>query len=148
MLIKKLENVFFQENTHLIEVLDKNRGIWNGNKERGYGIAVLSHNALRFGIPLRSHIRHNFCFYTTRDKTKGLDYSKSVLLHKDEYISDNPFMIPSDEYKAIKEKTYYIEAMFIKYVTRYIESVRKNDQNVLRLYYYSTLKNYHVELGI
>lgn len=147
MLLLKLEAVFFQENAHLVEVLDKNKsGEWNGEKERGYGIAVISHNNLRFGIPLRSHIPHRFCYRTS--DTKGLDYSKAVLLTKGVYISDRPFMIPSAEYVKIKDRAHHISSQFGKYVDKYVDGVRKADKNVLREYVFSTLQNYHVELGV
>ncbi|WP_024588825.1 hypothetical protein [Aliihoeflea sp. 2WW] len=146
MLLQKLEAVFFDENEHLVEVLDKRAGVWDGEKERGYGILVISHNGLRFGIPLRSHIKHKACFIT--NGTKGLDYSKSILLVKDEYISARPFTIPSDEYVRIKDRTLHISTQFEKYVDRYVIGVTKDDQNILRPYRFSTLQNYHAELGI
>ncbi|ADW71606.1 type III toxin-antitoxin system TenpIN family toxin [Granulicella tundricola] len=146
MLIQKLEPLFFKENTHLVEVLDKSNGIWTAEKSRGYGILVISYNNLRFGIPLRSHIKHQARFLT--DGTKGLDYSKAVLLTKDEYISTTPFMIPPDEYVKIKDRTHHINGQFAKYVEKYVTAVQKNDENVLRNYKFSTLQNYGLELGL
>ncbi|MDQ7731047.1 type III toxin-antitoxin system TenpIN family toxin [Halomonas sp. SpR8] len=146
MLIQKLEAEFFEENSHLVEVLDKRNGVWDGEKERGYGILLISYNSLRFGIPLRSHIKHKFCFFT--DGSKGLDYTKAVLLVKDDYISQTPFMIPSDEYVKIKDRTHHIGDKFSKYVNKYVDGVGKNDRNVLRDYRFSTLQNYHKELGL
>ena len=147
MFLFKLELVFFQENAHLVEVLDKNKsGGWNREKERGYGIAVISHNNLRFGIPLRSHISHQFCYLTLNNK--GLDYTKAVLLTKDAYISDRPFMIPSAEYVKIKDRAHHISNKFGKYVDKYVDGVKKDDKNVLHEYRFSTLQNYKVELGV
>lgn len=146
MLIQKLEDIFFDENTHLDEVLDKRQGQWDGEKKRGYGILLIEHNGLRFGIPLRSHISHQSCFKTVGDK--GLDFSKAVLLMKDEYISTSPFMIPSDEFVKIKDRTHFIQSKFSKYVEKYVKSIQKNDENSLRSYRFSTLKNYHSELGL
>ncbi len=146
MLIQKLEDAFFDENKHLVEVLDKKNGVWDEEKKRGYGIVLISLDNLRFGIPLRSHIAHRACFTTSG--TKGLDYSKSVLLLKDEYISASPFKIPEPEYVKIKDRTVFIGKQFSKYVDRYIYAVGKDDQNILRHYRFSTLQNYHAELGI
>ncbi|MDQ1063631.1 hypothetical protein [Stenotrophomonas sp. SORGH_AS_0282] len=147
MLILKLEPLFFQENTHLVEVMDKNkRGQWDGEKERGYGIAVISYRNLRFGIPLRSNIAHNYCFKTSEGK--GLDYTKAVLLQKDGYISDQPFVIPVDEYVKIKDRAHFISDKFGKYVEKYVGGFSKADQHVLRGYRFSTLQNYHSELGL
>ncbi|MEX6755007.1 type III toxin-antitoxin system TenpIN family toxin [Pseudomonas aeruginosa] len=147
MLIQKLEDAFFNENVHLEEVLDKRHGQWDGEKKRGYGILLIEHNNLRFGIPLRSHISHSACFKTVG--TKGLDFSKAVLLTKDEYISQAPFMIPSDEYVKIKDRTHFIQNKFSKYVDKYVLSVKKSDTNALNINYrFTTLKNYHAELGL
>lgn len=146
MLIQKLEESFFVENTHLVEVLDKKNDVWDGEKKRGYGILLITHKYLRFGIPLRSVIKHSACFLT--EKQKGLDYSKSVLLLKDEYISQSPFMIPPDQYVKIKDRTHFISVQFSKYVDRYIYAVGKADQNILNHYRFSTLQNYHADLGL
>ncbi|MDH2528304.1 hypothetical protein QDR63_18775 [Acinetobacter baumannii] len=146
MFIQKLDETFFNENNHLVEVLDKREGKWDGEKERGYGILVIEIKSLRFGIPLRSHMNHKQGFFTKG--TKGLDYSKAVLLAKDEYISAMPFKIPSDEYVKVKDRSRFIEKKFTKYVEDYIRGVSSNDQNILRPYRFSTLQNYHVELGL
>lgn len=147
MEIKKLEQLFYAENTHLKEVLDKDgSGNWTKNKERGYGIVICNFNGLKFGIPLRSHIKHDACFIT--EDQKGLDFSKAVLLIKDEYISPAPFIIPPEEYKTIVRKSFYITQKFEAYVEKYIKGVTKNDENILKPYRFSTLQNYHLELGI
>lgn len=147
MLILKLEQKFFQQNTHLVEVLDKDsRGIWDGEKKRGYGIVLISYNSLRFGIPLRTHISHKHCYRTIFEK--GLDYTKAVLLVQDDYISNLPFMIDDAEYLKIKSHTHHISSQFEKFVGRYVAAVGKSDHNILREYKFSTLKNYHAELGL
>lgn len=145
--LKKLAEIFYAENTHLVEVMDKSRsGKWAEDKTRGYGIVVCEYNGLRFGIPLRSNITHRHCFKTVDDK--GLDFSKSVLLQKDEYISGDPFTIPNDEHKKIIDSANVIQKRFSKYVEHYVKGVQKADANILRPYAFSTLKNYHAELGI
>lgn len=146
MQILKLQPLFFSENTHLVEVLDKTKGTWTGGKERGYGIVLISVNNLRFGIPVRTEMKHKFGYHTVG--SKGLDYTKAVLLIKDEYISVNPFKISPEEYVEIKEKSHHIAQQFSKYVERYIVAVKKGDENILRNYRFSTLQNYHFELGL
>ena len=84
--------------------------VWDGHKERGYGILVISINNLRFGIPLRSYMKHRFGFHTV--ESKGLDYSKAVLLSKDEYICNLPFMILMMNSCALKIKSRFIEKKF------------------------------------
>lgn len=149
MELRKLEELFYQENAHLVEVMDKNAaGKWSDNKTRGYGIVVIEAGGLKFGIPLRSGIRHDQAFMTAPGTDKGLDYSKAVLLLKDEYISGIAFKIPDVEFVRIKEKSHRITVEFSKYVERYKKGIATADRNILRGYKYSTLQNYHKELGV
>lgn len=129
-------------------MLDKNiHGDWDIiHKTRGYGIVVCEYNSLKFGIPLRSKITHKFRFITVDNK--GLDFTKAVLLTKDEYISSTPFIIPNEEHTKIIDSSHHIKNKFSKYVENYIKGVSKSDNNILRSYRYSTLQNYHEQLGI
>ena len=147
MKLKKLNDNFFSQNNHLVEVLDKDhQGNWNGEKTRGYGVVVVSvAGGLTFGIPLRSRIKHNACFRTVNDA--GLDYSKAVLINDPAYLA-GPFIIPSDQYVKIADRETFITDRFEKYVNRYILGVQRDDQNILRGYRYTTLQNYHAELGL
>lgn len=145
--LKKLEQLFYDENAHLVEVLDKGAdGKWAEYKTRGYGIAICEYKGLTFGIPLRSHIKHDYSYKTADDK--GLDFMKAVLLSKASYISTDPFKIPVAEHKKIQQKSHFILNRFENYVQKYIKAVTSGDKNKLRDFRFSTLQNYHVELGI
>lgn len=146
MEIKKLEDAFYSENSHLVEVMDKQGNAWTSDKTRGYGIVVVEIVGLRFGIPLRSNANHKQCYNFSGNK--ALDYSKAVLLMKDEYISDVPFKIPDEEFLIIQKKSFFITKQFTKYVERYIEAVKQGDDNKLKTYRFSTLQNYHAELKL
>jgi protein AbiQ len=151
MKIVKLTDLFYQENRHLIEALDKKGSDWDrytgiATKERGYGMALLPISNLEFGIPLRKNISHKFCFITK--ECRGLDYSKAVLIQKPDYISPDPFIIPQDEFLTIEGREKHIIESFEKYVELYIEAVSKNDPNRLKKYNFSTLQNYRKELQI
>lgn len=145
MKISKLLPVFYQNNKHLSETLDGTGT--RGEKNRGYGVVVIEvGNGLRFGIPLRSHLAHNHGFKTIEGK--GLDYSKAVLIKNAAFIGQ-PFIIPSEEYVKIKDKEHFITSRFQRYVDRYIKLANKGDLNALQQSYrYTTLVNYHAELGI
>ncbi|WP_288960256.1 hypothetical protein [uncultured Sulfitobacter sp.] len=147
MKLKKLNDNFFNQNKHLVEVLDKDhQGNWDGEKTRGYGVVVIScAGGLTFGIPLRSRIKHKACFRTINDA--GLDYSKAVLINDPAHLA-GPFIIPSDQYVKIADREAFITDRFEKYVNRYILGVQRGDQNILKHYPYSTLQNYHMELGL
>jgi protein AbiQ len=73
MELRKLEELFYQDNTHLVEVMDKNAsGQWDEKKPRGYGIVLVQTDQLRFGIPLRSGIKQDDAFITVPGTVKGL----------------------------------------------------------------------------
>lgn len=145
MKISKLLPVFYHNNNHLSETLDGSGT--PGEKNRGYGILIIEiHNDLRFGIPLRSNLHHKYGFKTIGEK--GLDYSKAVLIKNTAFIGQS-FKIPHDEYLKIKAREYFITSRFQKYVERYIKLANKGDTNALQQSYrYTTLVNYHAELGI
>lgn len=145
MKIVKLAPRFFYNNNHLVEVMDRQGNTWP-TKTRGYGVVMLNINSLTFGIPLRSNTPHKNCFKFRGDQ--ALDYTKAVLIEDDSYIGD-VFLIPTDDYKSIKEKTHHIQSSFTKYVEKYIENIQKGNHSALdRAYRYTTLKNYHYQLGL
>lgn len=146
--IVKLEPAFFQKNSGLVEALHQgDGGDVNAGKTRGYGVVTVRlENGLTFGIPLRSNITHKNAFMTTG--TKGLDYSKAVLIADEDHISDDPFTIPQGEFVKIADRELHIRERFEKYIKKYIKAVKAEDKNILREYGYSTMQNYHVELGI
>ncbi|MCL8300879.1 MULTISPECIES: type III toxin-antitoxin system TenpIN family toxin [Pseudomonas] len=153
MHVRKLDNLFYEENTHLVEVLDKAAGQWVEEKVRGYGIVVIEFRGLKFGIPLRSNLRsRKHCFVTAKTvrEIKGLDYGKAVLLSKEDYVSDAIFQIPPAEFKKLRDGSFHISQQFGKYVERYVQlSIEEPQSTVLtREYRFSTLVNYRVELGI
>lgn len=145
MKISKLLPVFYNNNKHLSEALDGTGT--PGEKNRGYGVVVIEvNNGMRFGIPLRSNLNHKHGFKTIDGK--GLDYSKAVLIRNAAFIG-KPFKIPHDEYVKIKDREQFIKSRFQKYVERYIMLANKGDNNALQQSYrYTTLVNYHAELGI
>jgi len=143
--LRTLTDQFYADNKGLQEALDSS----NDGKVRGYGIVVIDLKGLMFGIPLRSHLNHKFGFVSQRSEgtTKGLDYTKALLIQKEEYVSRS-YKIPVDEFTYINDKKEKIQEEFKKFVTRYTEAHFKKDENILRNYRYSTLKNYHKELGL
>ncbi len=143
--LRNLTEQFYTDNNDLEEALD---GSENG-KVRGYGIIVIDINELKFGIPLRSNMNHRFGFIFERSAkgNKGLDYTKALLIKKDEYISRS-YKIPSHNFVLLNDNKEKIQSDFSKFVERYVLACNKQDSNILNNYRYSTLKNYHEELGI
>jgi protein AbiQ len=155
MKLKKLDSSFYSDNTHLVEILDCLNGNWQTGKIRGYGVVVISINSLTFAIPLRSNIRHHAAYITVKSairgvKGKGLDFSKALLISKTSHVSNELFKISSSEFKSLKNKEVFITQKFEKYVDHYIKAVNASDQHILQNdeYRFSTLINYHTELGL
>lgn len=153
MQLKKLDQSFYYAHSHLVEALDNIGGRWIQGKTRGYGIILININSLTFGIPLRSNIMHKSSYPTVGkhgSSHKGLDFTKALLITNTRYISAELFKIPSAEHNLLKNKEHYITTRFNKYVERYIKAVTATDLNILGSsdYRFTTLKNYHAELGI
>lgn len=155
MHLKKLDQSFYINNSHLQEALDNSGGNWTAGKIRGYGVVVISINSLTFAIPLRSNIRHKAAYITVRSqakgiKGKGLDFSKALLIVNTTYISTSPFKISSEEHKKLQDKEIHITKSFEKYISKYVSAIKKRDQNIIKSpeYRFTTLINYHVELGL
>lgn len=155
MQLKKLDKSFYTDHSHLKEALDNQDGNWERGKVRGYGIVVIEIDSLQFAIPLRTNIRHSACYITVRSSAqgvlgKGLDFSKALLITDEKYISNQVFKIDNSEHKRLLDKEHFITQKFSKYVHRYIQAHAASDENILSSmeYRYSTLCNYHRELGI
>lgn len=155
--LKRLSEAFYQENSHLYEMIDKNRDSGNiENKGRGYGVILVPIRNLTFAIPFRSNMSHNFGFVSHREHKSdgsvikaGLDYTKAVVITKTRYLETRLFKLrTSKEYWNIVYNEEQIISEFESYIEKYISAVEENDENILNDYRWSTLKNYHVELGL
>jgi len=71
-----LTKKFYADNKSLLEIMQK--------PARPYGIVIICYKSLRFAIPLRSHIKHKFCFLTGEetglDKQNRIIYIGSVMI--------------------------------------------------------------------
>lgn len=160
MELKKLDNSFYKDNPIVIQALDfdNHSQSWiGGEKVRGHGVVQIEINDLVFAIPVRSNIKHNECLILEKNladpriKGMGLDYSKAMLIHNEAHVTSNVFRLESKiAAKKLKGKQEHVTKQFTKYVTRYIAAVAKQDKNILKSegYKYTTLVNYHRELGI
>ena len=78
-----------------------------------------------FAIPFRHHIKHKYAFFTVGEA--GLDYSKAVIIEREEYISPFPARIDTKELNAIKGKEKLITNGMQKYYRLYLKAVRYPD---------------------
>ena len=81
----------------------------------------------------------------------GLDFTKLVIVSKDEYIGESS-TIDIDEYKEFEKQEDHIHKNLEKYIHDYVEHVNGHMslhiKQFERKYKYSTLKYFHKELGI
>ena len=103
-------------------------------------------------IPFRSHINHknSFMFYgTIRSKRakSGLDYSKIILINKDNYISNKNTVVDNDEYNEVIKNDVQIVSEVVKYIDDYINHVSGirliHPKQFDRKYKFSTLPYFH-----
>ena len=147
----QLTSDFYQENAHLDETMFKN----GQDKGRGYGILLVNVKGYRFAIPLRSkmHIKHKYNFTTRihapegKRVRHGLDYTKALIILEDHYIATREFLLDEkSDYLKILASEHKILNDFEDFIEKYVDAVKKKDENILREYRYSTLLNYHTEL--
>lgn len=111
---------------------------------RPCAVLLIRISGILFGIPLRTNIRHRYCYrFRTSDRktdsSTGLDFTKAVVLLEQRYLGQET-TINKKEFIELQDKAYFIVKQFKKYVDDYIE-YKKNDGNdyVSRRYRYSTL---------
>ncbi len=121
--------------------------------DRPYAVVLIEYEDLTFAIPLRSHISHKYAFFTNKEKTKGLDYSKAVPILKDKYIElqaqKYPSTISQSERQMLYNKTKEVEKGLIDYIDKYRNAIKKRhiyaNQQLCK---FSCLKYFHTELEI
>jgi len=84
----RLSAAFYTQFGQYEEILNK--------EERPYYVLLLELDGLTYAIPLRSHIRHPYCFIADNSsgQNSGLDYSKAVvIIDSIQYIDPAPVTI-------------------------------------------------------
>ena len=80
-----------------------------------------------WGIPLRSHIKHEYAIWTDKENGCGIDFTKAVVIEKpDKYISDVQPHIRPEEFKVLKKIDEYRVAQKMQ---QYIREYKKAKQN-------------------
>jgi len=122
-------------------------------EERPYYVLLLELDGLTYAIPLRSHIKHPYCFVadSASGQKSGLDYSKAVVITDTvKFIDPAPVTIRQHEFNFLKQREYLISKRFSSYVASYKKEVRRRQKNpalpVSALCSYALLKYFHKEL--
>ena len=137
--LRKLSNEFYKDYPHEeFPEMESKIG-------RPYVVLLVEINNIKFAIPLRSNIRHAYCykFKASDRKTEsvtGIDFSKAVVISKNIYLGEET-NINDKEYIELQEKAFFIVNKFEKYVNDYI-TYKKNGGNefTAKRYTFSTLK--------
>ena len=77
-------------------------------ENRPYVVLLVNINDIKFAIPLRTNIRHSYCYkFKTSDRETdsitGIDYSKAVVISKDSYLGEVTD-INDKEYLELQQK--------------------------------------------
>jgi len=119
--------------------------------KRPYAVHLIEYNNLIFAIPIRSNITHEFSYKTIKEKnkSKGLDFTKTVIINDLKYLSKQPARINQEEYLKLDKNRHFIEKKMLSYLKIYKKTLQKpntnKNQNILSK---STLQYFHKELNI
>lgn len=121
-------------------------------------LLVQSHYGYFICIPYRSNISHKYAFrfkgsMRSKRTNSGLDYSKMVIVAKNEYLGDIDAIVDKDEFNETRDSIEYIKNDAQRYIDNYVNHlmgrITKYDKKAFeRIYGYSTLQYFHNELGI
>ena len=72
-------------------------------------VCLLKYNNFYFAIPIRHNIKHQYAIFTDKEKTKGLDLSKTLIIKDLNFLVQNrTAFISQDEYsQLIQKETFY-----------------------------------------
>ena len=119
--------------------------------KRPYAVHLIEYNNLIFAIPVRSNITHEFSYKTIKEKnkSKGLDFTKTVIINDLKYLSKQPIRINQEEYLKLDKNRHFIEKKMLSYLKIYKKALQKpntnKNKNILSK---STLQYFHKELSI
>lgn len=120
---------------------------------RPYVVMVVNIDGNRFALPLRTNIRHDYCykFKSTGRNTSsstGIDFTKAVIVNDQRFIG-SATTIDNKEYVELMNKYFFVIKKFKQYLDGYIK-YRKvgGNEYVARRYAFTTLKYFDKELGI
>ena len=111
-------------------------------RSRPYVMVCISVDGIDFAVPMRSHIKHQYVFWTDKENGCGLDFSKTVVLSKREYVdvSNAPHIRPN-EYDALRGQEHLIKQRLLQYINTYKKARKRLDvERNRRICEYSTLQ--------
>lgn len=149
-----IRELFFKTNSNLVEMLDPKD--LEKQTQRKYIFLGFQYNGNTLLVPLRTNMpdisklgQVGYMVPSEEKPYAGLDYRKILIINDSNYIEDPPYCkIPSSQKKVIDTNYDIIKKQVEAYVDGYIKSAKKNRHLRDKKYCYSTLHNFHEELGI
>lgn len=117
----------------------------------------LHYNDYFICLPFRSNIRHKYAFrfkdsLRAKKNKSGLDYTKMLIIKKEEYIGQKEALVDTDEYKEMRRHIIHIANAAVQYLEEYIAhkkgSKPLHPQAYQRKYGRSTLPYFNTELRL
>ena len=137
-----LTDKFYEDYSHCFEIEQK--------RFRPYIMLLVKIDEQTFALPLRSHIKHKYAFFTDKENCCGIDYSKAVVITNDSLYVDkiNKPTIRDNEHKALLGKEYIITKEFKKYLADYKKAIKAKANRINTKYKFCTLQYFNDQLGI
>lgn len=127
-------------------------------RERPYNcLLIQTHYDYFICIPFRSEIRHEYSYqFTSSERSRkhhsGLDYTKIVIVNREEYIDTADAIVDRDEYVETMKNIKRIVSEANRFVDDYVLHHKKEKllhmSEFNRRYRFSPLQYFHKELGI
>ena len=154
-IIVSISNEYFDDEGNL--VIDKpiNEAMKKPNRPYLEGTLVADSDNTYF-VPFRSHINETFAranpdavvhLPTLGKPHAGLDISKTIVVNNNIDFHVNRSGIATDQYMELKHKRPELINKLGHYVEGYKQAIRKGEK-LPTAYRYTTLKNFHEELGL
>jgi hypothetical protein len=113
-------------------------------------VCLLKYGTFYFAIPVRHNIKHQYAIFTNKEKTQGLDLSKTLIISDLRFIVQNKTaFISQEEYSQLIQKENFIISKIESYIKKYKKALEHQEikKNYL-LCSISCLKYFHNELNI
>ena len=143
---------YFRDKAGFVEML--NPGDIVKQSSRLYLAMDTMYNGNAFFVPLRKSInlsigRIGYPVPSSTRPNAGLDFRKALIVNCGMYSSCfTDIAISSSQMNKLVDDISIIEGLFTNYVKGYVKAVHKNRAHLDRLFKFSTLHNFHAELGL
>lgn len=149
-----IKDKYFKQNKHLEEVLDPYDIV--KQTQRQYVFLKIQYKDNNILVPLRSELPSNerigtigYPVPSNKKINAGLDFRKILIVNELSYIELTKYpKIPKSQQQIIEQNYQVIEKRVLQYINGYIKSALKKRERRDKKYRFSTLHNFHNELGI